>query len=51
MLSDMQERDKTAGSINNLETEKIKAENERKENLIKAKNDEKAVQNIEKEYR
>ena len=47
----MQERDKTAGSISNLETEKIKAENERKENLIKAKNDEKAVQNIEKEYR
>lgn len=47
----MQERDIAAGSINNLQTEKIKAENERKENLIKAKNDEKAVLNIEKEYK
>lgn len=43
MLSDMQERDEAAGNINNLQTEKIKAENERKENLIKAKNDDKAV--------
>ena len=40
-----------AGNINNLEGEKKKAESDRKENILKAKNDQKAIQAIEKEHK
>ena len=39
-----------AGSINSLETEKEKAEKDRKENLSKAKDDSKKIAHIEKEH-
>jgi len=53
MQSDIKDllKNEWAGSIQTLEGEKLKAENDRKESLRVAKNDEKAVLAIEKEHR
>lgn len=53
MTSDIKDllKNEWAGNIQTLEGEKRKAENDRKENLKVAKNDEKAIQAIEKEHR
>lgn len=39
-----------AGTIKSLESEKEKAEDDKKNNLAKAKNDTKAIQEIEKQH-
>lgn len=52
MTSDIKDllKNEWAGSIDNLEGQKKKAEMERKENLTKAKDDEKKIKAIEQEY-
>ena len=52
MSSDIKDllKNEWAGTIQSLEGEKKKAENERKENIQKAKNDAAAIQAIEKEH-
>ena len=52
MSSDIKDllKDEWAGSIKNLEGEKKKAENTRKENLAKARDDAKQIALIEKEH-
>ena len=40
-----------AGNINNIEGEKKKAESAHKDNILKAKNDQKAILAIEKEHK
>ena len=44
-------KNELGGTINNLEGEKKKAETAHKENILKAKNDQKAIQAIEKEHK
>ena len=52
MQSDIKDllKNEWEGTINTLETEKKKAENEKKENLANAKNDTKKMAAIEKEH-
>lgn len=53
MSSDIKDllKNEWGNSINNLESEKQKAEKEKKENLVKAKDDSKKIAAIEREHK